>query len=570
MTRFALPTLVALLLVVQPSAANRSEATRGLGICTVPTWTADGDQTDCRFGTVAPAGDVNGDHYDDVLIGAYNHSGSAANEGKVYLYLGGPAGLSPSPSWTAESGQAGAQLGDKLSGAGDVNGDGYDDLVVGAGHYSHDFSDEGAAFLYLGSATGPAAHPQWSAYGGQAGAEFGACVQAAGDVNGDGYADVIVGSWLYDTNGHVDGGRAFVYLGSDTGLAETPAWVGQSDSPGAVYGYFCSGAGDLNGDGYDDIVVGARRFSGNGLSKEGRVYVYYGSSTGPSLTPGWIQDGGQAGGEFGGSVAGAGDADADGCDDLIVGAFRYDNAAGKDAGRAYLFLGAPNGPSHAPAWVVDGDQPGGNYGYHVDRAGDVDGDGHADVIVTAALYPANGLIGAGRAYVYLGTPFGLSPAPAWVQDGDQAGGELGDAARGLGDVNGDGYRDVGTGALYRAEGSLVHAGRAYVFYGCSNGRTDVPREEHAGLRLEAAGPNPFTRTTRLAFSLPANAAVRLTIHDLSGRAVVTLVRARKEPGRHVVPWNGRSEGGRPVAPGIYLARLETDRGVRGLKLIRLP
>ncbi|MBI5709823.1 MAG: FG-GAP repeat protein [Candidatus Eisenbacteria bacterium] len=563
----ACSTFAVLLLLVPPSAADRAGTTRSLGICGIPAWTMDGDQTDCRFGTVAPAGDVNGDGYADFVVGAYDYDHPEVDEGMVFLYLGGSADLPPTLAWTAECDQAGAHFGDKLSGAGDVNGDGYDDVVIGAAFYSHGEAGEGAAFLYLGSPTGLSAEPAWMAEGNQAGASFGACAQAAGDVNGDGYADVILGAWLYD-HGEADEGAAFVYLGSDSGLADTPAWTGESDSPGAVYGYFATTAGDVNGDGYDDIVVGARRFSGNGLSREGRVYVYHGSPTGPSPAPDWVHDGGQAGGEFGNSPAAAGDVNGDGYDDLIVNAFRYDHPE-KDEGMAYLFLGSASGLASTPTWTAEGNQAYGYFGYHVDAAGDVNGDGYGDVIVTASDYDVNGLADAGRAVVYLGSATGLDPVPIWTQDGDQAGGGLGNAARGVGDVNGDGFSDVMTGALYR-DGAWVDAGRAYLFYGCSNGRTDVPRDEDAGLRLEAAGPNPFTRTTEIAFSIPARGPARLTIHDLAGRTAAELVRETMAAGRHLATWNGRTRGGSPVAAGIYLARLETDRGVRSLKLVRLP
>jgi len=134
-----------------------------------------------------------------------------------------------------------------------------------------DAGDETAAFVFLGSPAGPSHTPDWMAEGNQVGAQFGACVQAAGDVNGDGYDDVVIGSWQY-SNGQAAEGRAYVYCGSDTGLSDTPAWIGESDAGGAAYGYFCRGAGDLNHDGCDDIAVGARRFGGYRLSAARRLY----------------------------------------------------------------------------------------------------------------------------------------------------------------------------------------------------------------------------------------------------------------------------------------------------------
>src|SRR5512143_293140 len=153
----ATAALAVLFLVAQPVQGLASPPRRpparpsaGSGLCASPAWMTDGDQAGARFGTVAPAGDVNGDGYDDLIVGSYAYDRPEVDEGAVFLYLGGPAGVAAAPAWIAESNQAGAHLGDKLSGAGDVNGDGYDDVVLGAGYYGSTHVDAGAAFLYLG------------------------------------------------------------------------------------------------------------------------------------------------------------------------------------------------------------------------------------------------------------------------------------------------------------------------------------------------------------------------------------------------------------------------------------
>ena len=122
--------------------------------------------------------------------------------------------------------------------------------------------------------------PAWQAESDQASAQFGASVAGAGDVNGDGFADVIVGARFFD-NGQTNEGAAFVYLGSAAGLATTPAWQAESDQAAANFGSSVAGAGDVNGDGYADVIVGANRFD-NGESDEGAAFVYLGSAAGAS------------------------------------------------------------------------------------------------------------------------------------------------------------------------------------------------------------------------------------------------------------------------------------------------
>jgi hypothetical protein len=150
---------------------------------------------------------VNNDGYDDVVVGAPHNS---TLKGSAHLYLGSSTGLSASPSWTAESDIVNTSFGWSVSSAGDVNNDGYDDVVVGAYTYSYTMTDEGRVFLYLGSPAGLSATPSWTAEGNQAGALFGRSVSSAGDVNGDGYSEVIVGAPWYD-NVQKDEGRVFVY-----------------------------------------------------------------------------------------------------------------------------------------------------------------------------------------------------------------------------------------------------------------------------------------------------------------------------------------------------------------------
>ncbi len=183
--------------------------------------------------------------------------------------------LSTTANWTAESNQADARFGVSVSTAGDVNGDGYSDVIVGARLYDNGETDEGIAFVYYGSASGLSTTANWTAESNQVGAQFGYSVSTAGDVNGDGYSDVIVGANLYD-NGQTNEGAVFVYYGSASGLSTTANWTAESDQVNAQFGFSVSTAGDVNGDGYSDVIVGAYLYD-NGQTDEGAVFVYYGN-----------------------------------------------------------------------------------------------------------------------------------------------------------------------------------------------------------------------------------------------------------------------------------------------------
>ena len=112
--------------------------------------------------SVDSAGDVNNDNYNDIIVGAYHYSNGESREGRAYVYLGSSTGVSTTPNWTIESNQANAELGKSVAGVGDVNSDGFDDVLVGAPGYDNGQTNEGKAFLYYGSSSGPVTAPSWS------------------------------------------------------------------------------------------------------------------------------------------------------------------------------------------------------------------------------------------------------------------------------------------------------------------------------------------------------------------------------------------------------------------------
>ena len=393
-----------------------------------------------------------------------------------YVYYGSAAGLSLTANWTAEGDQDGAWFGWSVGTAGDVNGDGYDDLVVGAVQYDHGQTDEGRVFVFYGSANGLSASADWTAEGNQDTAYFGTAAGTAGDVNGDGYADLVVGAFQYD-NGQTDEGRVLVYHGSANGLSTTPDWTTESDQAGAYFGRSAATAGDVNGDGYSDVVVGAYGYD-NGQDAEGRAYVYYGSPAGLSTTANWTAEGNQAGAHFGHDVGTAGDVNGDGYADLAVGAIDYDHGqANEGRGRAFVYYGSPTGLSMTAGWTAEGDQDGARFSYPVRTAGDINGDGYADLAVGAPYY-SNPDWWEGRAYVYHGSATGLSVTPDWTAEGEQADARLGHPVGTAGDVNGDGYADLVVGA-YNYDTIQWDDGRAYVYYGNHGGLSLRPQQRRS-------------------------------------------------------------------------------------------
>ncbi len=416
--------------------------------CT-PTGAAASD----NFGnSVAGAGDVNGDGYGDVIIGANNNDAGGTNAGRAYVYFGGP-GADAAADLTLTGVAAYDYFGYSVAGAGDVDGDGFGDVLVGA--YSNDAGamDAGQAYVYLGG-PGADAVADLTLTGAATGDQFGRSVAGAGDVNGDGYGDVIVGAER-DAAGGMYAGRAYVYYGGPGADASADLTL-TGAATGDNFGTSVAGAGDVNGDGYDDVIVGAC-YNDAGGTDAGRAYVYFGGP-GADAVADLTLTGAAALDYFGNSVAGAGDVNGDGYDDVIVGAY-HNGASGTEAGRAYVYFGGPGADAVADL-TLTGAAVGDMFGRSVAGAGDVNGDGYGDVIVGAYHNSASGMY-AGRAYVYFGGP-GADAVADLIVTGAAALDYFGCSVAGAGDITGDGFGDVIVGA-YGNDAGGSSAGRAYVY-----------------------------------------------------------------------------------------------------------
>lgn len=428
-----------------------------------PDWTAESNQAYAWFGiSVGTAGDVNGDGFDDVIIGASRYDNGESDEGRAYVYYGTPTGLSTTPAWTAESNQADAWFGYSVGTAGDVNNDGYDDIIVSAPLYDNGELNEGRAYIYYGSSSGLSPVADRTIEGNRNWARLGWSVGTAGDVNGDGFDDVIIGTYNYTNKVHPG---AFVYHGSASGLGATPAWQAEGSQGNESLGYSVGTAGDVNGDGFDDVVVGAPHYD-TVQHDEGRVYVYYGSTNGLSSTPDWMDQRTQPPtGWFGYSVGTAGDVDGNGFDDIIVGAPQYYTNINDPEGWAFVYYGSASGLSTTADWSDEGDPLSEYFEISVGTAGDVNDDGYSDIIVGEHHFNfPNGPAAEGRVYVHYGSANGLSVPADWTFESGQVGARLGISVGTAGDVNGDGVADVIAGA-YQYENGEPLEGRAFVFHG---------------------------------------------------------------------------------------------------------
>jgi hypothetical protein len=356
-----------------------------------------------------------------------------ATAGAVLPQQQGAVALLNHANLTISGAAAGDTSGYSVAGAGDVNGDGRDDVIVGAYLSAANGAMSGAAYVLYGKATpstvildytGLPAADGYLIKGAAAGDEAGAHVASAGDVNGDGKADIAVGAIGAAANG-AGSGAVYVLYGKATPTTITlnntalPAADGYliKGAAAANLAGFAVGAADLNGDGKGDLIVGALSASPNG-GGSGAAYVLYGDATPATVTlsnsalpasRGYLIKGAGVGDQAGWSVAGLGDVNGDGLADAAIGAYTAD-ANGTDSGAAYVLYGAATASTvtlsnaalpPAVGYVMRGASAGDFAGSSVAGAGDVNGDGRPDVVVGAQRALTGG-VQTGASYVLFG------------------------------------------------------------------------------------------------------------------------------------------------------------------------
>jgi len=391
----------------------------GTSIGTMPDVVLTAQATGDYFGcSVSDAGDLNGDGFGDFIVGAMYADAPANNSGKAYIYFGGNE-ISNTANLTISGTATNDFLGSSVACAGDVNGDGYSDVLVGAA-----FGNK--AYIFFGGANMNNV-ADVNLTGEVTGDNFGFSVSGAGDINGDGYSDVIVGAPYYTSGVIGDAGRAYLYYGGAS-MNNTADVIFTGTVMSNALGYSVSNAGDVNGDGYEDIIIGAP------FSSSGQANIYFGGAA-PDNTADVVFTGQATNDEFGVSVACAGDVNCDGYSDVIVGSLLND-LAGTNYGAAFVYFGGISIDNIADA-VFTGSAAADDFGYSVQSAGDVNGDGINDFLISSPY--VSGTM-TGKVYLYSNSMTGNDVADLKLW-GPTYLGYFGHFVSGAGDLNGDGYGD---------------------------------------------------------------------------------------------------------------------------------
>jgi FG-GAP repeat len=495
-----------------------------------------GEAASDRVGwAVARAGDVNGDRRMDVIIGAPTAGNNARDSsGSAYVVFGqrSPATIDlailRAGGFRIDGATQGDAAGFAVSTAGDVNGDGLADVVVGAPEADNNFREQsGSAYVVFGQrSTAPVDLSALGARGfridGASDSEFaGWSVADAGDVNGDKRRDVLIGA-PFAANDELDiapegfersqAGSLYVVFGraaaANVDLAalgnrgfriEGPEQVGRA-------GWSAARAGDVNRDGRSDVLVGAPFTSNNERIYSGSAYVVFGKSSPETvdlraLGQRGLQVDGDVGGEiiFGGvgwSVAGPGDVNGDGRADVLIGATAADANRREDSGSAYVVFGRGAGRVdlarlRGGGFRIDGAAEFDYAASSVAGAGDLNGDGRADVIVSAEQADQNGRADSGSVYAVFGrrSVSRIDLAKLRQQglrlDGAAADDLTGWSVSGVGDMNGDKQLDLLLGAQAASAPEREHSGTAYVAF--------LPDIIVPGLKVNSRSPQRVIR-----------------------------------------------------------------------------
>jgi hypothetical protein len=563
-----------------------------------------------RFGhAVAAVGDLDGDGREDFAVGAPDADNAGADAGRVYIFLGADP-LPGAADIVLDGPQPGGRFGWSIAGLGDFDGDGRDDLAVGAPYTSTAHLQGGAVYVYFGGSGGVPTTPDLVLSSHLAYEHLGWSVAGPGAFLGGGVATLAAGAPSHDTAASAIAGAVYIYRGSSVpnpGPDATADLVLRSDAATTAdneFGFSVAAVGSFDGDGDPDLAVGAPFYDGSGINR-GRVEIFFGGADADDASDRHA-DGPSSYSRFGWSVAGAGDITGSSLADVLVGA-PYDDTLASDAGRAFLWPGGYGDIADAdvlPAvdrtGLVAATAADDLFGYWCAGAGDVDGDGDDDYLVGApgGNVTTNAVAGWVRLIDSSGTAV-AAIAGGWSCRWDRDGGATGalqllvPAAR-VAHVSlvrwspGDAPVVVYSGApttgapVAPGDGGLVC--RDVAADGVAGSPTyDLtltlddgnlvqlaalagPSPVAGDLLLTEAFPNPFNPATTVRFLATAGEPVRVEVHDLRGRLVRRLLTGAAVGAWQSATWDGRDGRGAAMPAGVYMVSLRSAGGLRSCRV----
>ncbi len=510
--------------------------------------TMSGDSVGDQFSVVSHLGDINADGFDDVIVGA--PGGDYAK-----LFFGGAVFDTIPDLIFRDYKQLNCQFGCSIAGDGDVNGDGYPDIIIGASStwigpsFPYQIMTTGAAYVYFGGPTIDTTADlklivgDWVASTGWY-YEFGSSVAMPGDLNRDGYEDFAIGAPNDDYDAH---GRVYIYYGGPH-LDDQWDIILEGEEVFDNFGFSLSAVGDMNNDGFDDVLIGAPMSNNtvpNKIYQGGKAYlVYGGNEINLNNSIEFIGDTNSYG--YGRSIYGLGDVNGDSISDLGIMGGQYFKIISGSTDNILLEI------SRANNWF-------GNYLSIC--SGDINNDNYNDIIIsledTSNDY-------AGRMEVYLGGAI-LNSFPNYFVEGNQPQIGLGSSIALIGDINNDNKPDIGLGEWYTGWPDTIGIRKTFIY---SFGYPDNINEENNSLlvdyKLHQNYPNPFNSSTIIKYSIPKQEQVTIKIYDLLGRLITTLVDVENNVGQHQVEFHTDK-----LSSGVYFYQLIAGNVIITNKLMLL-